>query len=221
MSQRNKALQRAIDRMVGDAIRRILPEVMNEVLIRTVANAGVLREAASIAPSKPQPKRQAVQQRKPARPRPGSLSELLDVEAGTEFYQDPRQAMREHTTRDEPDQDEDEQHEDGPNRPPVSRIAHLSPELQALAEGMELDDDGGEMWDDSELSTPTVLARADEIRDPNVAAERVGVDFSRMAKVIKETSKKDVRKTAADVAAEAQFQQQVLERRRAQLERKA
>lgn len=50
MSQK---LKETIDRMVEDAIRRILPGVMNEVLLKTIANSGVIHEARSGVAEKP------------------------------------------------------------------------------------------------------------------------------------------------------------------------
>lgn len=194
MSQK---LKETIDRMVEDSIRRILPAVMNEVLLKTIANANVIREApVQRAPAKAAPKAK----------RPTSLSHLLDESAGADFYQDPRAAMVEATR------------EEAPPMPRgqviAERIQNLPPDLRSLAEGMDLDDDGGEMWD-SDIGDSVPTAGPGPALDRAAAA--VGLDFSRMAKAINITERKAPRPSAADKAANAQFEQQRLKMMRERL----
>jgi hypothetical protein len=195
-------LKKTIDRMVEDSIRRILPAVMNEVLLQTIANSNVIRESAAAR----QAQRPAPQPTSKGR-KPTSLNQLLDPEAGADFYQDPRAAVAE-SLREE--------------APPVprgqvlaQRIQSLPPELQHLAEGVDLDDDGGEMWDsDVGDSVPTAGMGPPLER----AAQVAGLDFSRMRQAIQVTEKKAApRVSAADKAANAQFEENRLKRLREQL----
>lgn len=198
MSQK---LKETIDRMVEDSIRRILPSVMNEVLLKTIANADVIREQAPRQPQQPAAKRPKAGQR------PASLSHLLDPEAGADFYQDPRAAMAE-SLREEP----------VPRGQLIAqRIQSLPPALQGLAEGMELDDDGGEMWE-GPMGDSSVTPGAADMGPPlDRAAKAAGLDFSRMKQAINLTEKKAPRVSAEDKMANAHFEQQRLKRMREQL----
>lgn len=216
-----EALKRAIDRMVEDAIRRILPNVMNEVLLRTIASSGVVTERAP-APVRPAQGRKST--RPPQRPvgkRKVELSELLDPTAGADFYEDPRDAYRQSVVEESFEQEEDA--EEAP--PPVAkRLSNLPPALQGLVEGMDLDDDGeGEMWGDESDSNPLVESRdpgivgdPTPIRDVGRAAKAVGIDFNRMKGVIAQTSAKP-KVDREDARAQAQFEQLRLKRMREQL----
>lgn len=104
----NQNLKKTIDKMVAESIRRLLPEIMNEVLLKTIANSGVLTEAPRRATSPPPPP-----QRKPAKRPSMSMVDLLEEDAGSEFYRQ----------------------EEAPPPPPVmsQRITSLPPELQELA----------------------------------------------------------------------------------------
>lgn len=102
-------LKRTIDRMVAESIRRLLPEIMNEVLLRTIASSGIVNEAPA-----PQPvARPSRSRRQPST----SLSDLLDESAGSEFYR-----KDDYVARAEP----------APQL--TQRLSELSPELRSLAE---------------------------------------------------------------------------------------
>ncbi len=199
----SKNLKDTIDRMVEDSIRRVLPGIMNEVLLKTIANSGVIREQAPARRAEPAqvaaPKRQAPR-------RPSSLEDILDDSAGSEFYTDPRVAMAEATRDEEPQ---------APRAQGMAqRIQALPPALQHLAEGVNLDDDGGEMWGDEQDSVPSGGSGP----PLDQAARAVGLDFSRMMQVAKVTeSKKAPKMDAQDRAANAQFDQMRLKRMREQL----
>lgn len=218
-------LKRAIDRMVEDAIRRILPGVMNEVLVATIARgtAGLVSEERPQRPRKVPKKRKPVREARqpqrrtapqPKKRRPADLSDLLtlDESAGAEFYQDPRSINESQVD------DDVEEYDDEPAEAPIARrIEALPPELRGLAEGLDLDDDGGEMWGDGEHdsgmpSTPAI----GEIRNINEAAKHVGIDFSRMKSLIGKTSPVK-RVDQEDARANAQFEAARLKRMREKL----
>lgn len=197
----SKNLKDTIDRMVEDSIRRVLPGIMNEILIKTIANSGVIREQATVrqaAPAQaPAPKRQAPR-------RPSSLEDILDDSAGSEFYTDPNARMV-----------EDEAPQAPRGQGITQRIQSLPPALQHLAEGVNLEDDGGEMWGDEQDS---VVPSGGSGPPLDQAARAVGLDFSRMMQVAKVTeSKKAPKMDAEDRAANAQFEQMRLKRMREQL----
>lgn len=209
-------LRRMIDRMVEDAIRRILPEVMNEVLVATIARgtAGVVsEERPKRRPPKRQQRRTPVREQKAVPPRRGQkappkrrvdLTDLLDESVGAEFYQDPRSVYADKPSAAEL-----------PPSQAANRIRDLPPDLQELAEGMDLDDDDGEMWGADEHDSGLAAPSAPEIKNINEAAKVAGVDFSRMRAVIGKTT---ARKPAAeDLRAQAQFEQARLNRMRVQL----
>lgn len=202
MSQK---LKEQIDRMVEESIRKILPQVMNEILVKTIANAGVIKEQRAPVPvtARPQPKRTA-----PVRTsRPSSLDQILDPEVGADFYQDPRAAMTEAMRI-----------EDSPppsNQVIAQRIQNLPPELQHLAEGMDIDDDGGEMWED-EMGDSAVPVATNEASFER--AQSAGINFARMKQAIGITEKKKVA-DSSDRAAEAQFEALRIKRMREQLDK--
>lgn len=215
--------KRTIDRMVEDAIRRILPSVMNEVLVATIARGTehVVSEERPVRPRKGPKKRKQVreqrmaQQRRDPTPKPkkrsrADLQDLLslDESAGAEFYHDPSS---------EPMGYEDDSHEsDGPSESAVSqRIQALPPELRGLAEGLEMDDDGGEMWGSEHDSVSMPSTAVGEIRNVVEAAKHVGVDFSRMRSLIGKTAPKKVDRD--DAKANMQFEQMRIKRMREQL----
>ena len=205
--------------MVEDSIRRILPTVMNEVLLKTIASSGVMSEARQpvqtrLAPIQQRTKAKVapVQQRRPQRP--SSLNEMLDPEAGAEFYADPRAAMRE-ATASEPEVDD----YDEPVRPVLeSRLQNLPPALRGLAEDVEFDGGVGEMWGDDEHDAATAAPMVNEIRSIDRAADSLGIDFSRMSKVVAKTTPKPIRE---DASAKAQFEESRLARQRERLDRSA
>ncbi len=188
-------LKKTIDRMVEDSIRRILPQVMNEVLLKTIANANVIQEDR---------RRTNEQVRAPVQPparaprRPSSLNQLLDESAGADFYSDPRGVQEEPQPR---------------AQVIAQRIQNLPPQFQALAEGMELDDDGGEMWE-SDVGDSTVPSAGP---GPSIAAgaRAIGLDFSKMKQAIGIVEKK--KPTSSDAAAKAQFEEARIKRMREQL----
>lgn len=79
-------LRATIDKMVAESIRRQLPDIMNEVLLRTLASSGVMSESRrEAAPAVRQPRRQ--QSDRPAPQTRRSLREqLFDETAGADFY---------------------------------------------------------------------------------------------------------------------------------------
>lgn len=217
---KKQSLQSAIDRMVEASIRRILPTVMNEVLIKVVANSGVIQEQRPSTRIQRQtqvqvPGRKATPKTQKAMP--SSLREMLDEQAGAEFYDDPRDAMRQHTRQEEPEPEFDEV-DIGPGNAPAlaRRLEHLNPELRQLAEDMDLTHDEGEMWGEDEHDSVQVINPVNEIKDPVRAAKAVGLDFSRMAQTIK-VAIPNKKVNAEDVRAKAQFEEQRLKRKREQL----
>lgn len=174
----NKNLRDTIDRMVEDAIRRVLPGIMNEVLLKTIANSGVISERPTQQQQRQTPLKKQPTQQQSSR-RPTSLNQLLDPEAGADFYADPRAAMNESAQVEE---------RPAPRRSGMAQmIQGLPPELRSLAEDVNLDDDGGEMWDDGEHDSGVLPAGPPLER----AAAAAGLDFSLMKKLsnITETKK--------------------------------
>lgn len=215
MSQQNK-LRETIDRMVEDAIRRILPGVMNEVLLRTIASANIVQEDRRPTPTPQRVKAQSQRPapaRKPQRRGKIDLSELLDESAGSEYYQQAVSFEQEPEEYDEPEQQ-------GPPASLQERVArniqNLPPGLREMAEGMELDED--EMVSEEHTS---IAPRGDDAGDLGVASRRVGVDFGRMAQLAKMTEQKAASKkpkmSAADAAAQQQFEEARLKRMRERL----
>lgn len=203
----NQKLKSAIDRMVEDSIRRILPQVMNEVLIKTIASSGVVQESRGHLTKE----QAAAPIRPPVRAKhlPSSLSQLLDPEAGSDFYQDPRAAMAESIREEEP----------APRGQVIAqRIQNLPPGLQHLAEDVNMDDDGGEMWE-SDVGDSVVTSGG--MGPPlDRAAAAVGLDFSRMKQSIQLTERKSSKQrvSAAEQAANAQFEENRLKRMREKLD---
>lgn len=70
-----KQIKATIDRLVAESIRRQLPEIMNEVLVKTIANSGVVTERRAPAPTP----------RKPTG-MPMSLRHLVDESIGADHY---------------------------------------------------------------------------------------------------------------------------------------
>lgn len=198
----SKNLKDTIDRMVEDSIRRVLPSIMNEVLLKTIAGAGVIQERGPVnKPAYPYIPENAGKQVKVKNRRPSSLGDILDETAGSEFYSNPGAAMAEATREEAPSQ-----------RQMAQRVQALPPHLQQLAEDVNLDDDGGEMWgeDDHDSASPS------DMGPPlDRAAKAVGLDFSRMKQVAKVTESK--KPAADDRAARVQFEQMRLKRDRERL----
>ena len=228
------ALRRTIDSMVMESIRRILPAVMNEVLIKTIANSGVLSEAVDDDEEAPRRKRKLPKRRKVVReapkqkramkakpPRKVDLNELLDPTAGADFYGDPRVALYE---SEEPEYEDEEDDEPVRTSAPMKRLTQLAPELQAMAEGIDLDMDSGEMWGDGEMAPvgggsgggASGIVDPNPIRDIDRAAAAVGIDFSRMKGVVAKTTAKS-RSDQETASAKAQFEQLRLKRMRENL----
>lgn len=112
----NIKLKKLIDKMVAESIRQLLPEIMNEVLIKTIVNARVMTEApkrASVPPPQA-PKR-------PAKRPSMSMVDLLEEDAGAEFYR-----------REEPVMQMEIPEEIHPQI--AQRITQLPPGLRELAE---------------------------------------------------------------------------------------
>ena len=222
-----KSLRQTIDRMVEDAIRRVLPSVMNEVLLKTLTSSGALqplREVRTAPKGKPAPKArkplpvkqsQARPKQKPPQ-RNSALAQLLETrgEAGAEFFQDPRGRDYEVDTSDL----------DEPYAPPPApnmneRMSAIAPHLRSLAEGMVPDVGESEEWGDGEFSSAPAPIAPGEVRDIGRAAEAVGMDFSRMKGLIGKTSPvKRVDHSAAE--ANAKFNEGRIARMRQSLETK-
>lgn len=194
------SLRETIDRLVEDAIRRILPTVMNEVLIRAIASSGALSEEVARPRRRPGPKPKArkpkpVRERREVRVvrpppvrRDQNLRDLLDESAGAEFYGggDDPPAVEERTIS--------------------SRMSALPPQLRALAEdvvvpeGMEDDEE----WDGrGDSNGPTAVPSS--VPDIGRAAAATGIDFSRMMETIKKTSAAP-RASQDDARAREQFE---------------
>lgn len=219
----NSALKQMIDRMVEESIRRVLPSVMNEVLIRAAvsARAQTLDEDADEAPARRKTRRkrkpiaerkakpQQKQQPKTRRAQKPDLSSYLDEAVGADFYNDPRSAYMPDAEPVEESYDID-MDDDEPQPRVDERLQHLPPELRSLAEGMTLDEDEGEMWGpdehDSGMAESVAASDPNPIRDVSRAAQAVGVDFSRMKAVIGKTDPKKARQDADDARAKAQFE---------------
>ncbi len=243
----SKGLKETIDRLVAESIRRILPGIMNEVLLRAVANSVVIQETSSPPVRKkpgPKPKARQVQirearapelQTKRSKQRKGraGLNDLLnsvrDPEAGSDYYTDPR-ALFSPDSQDinESVDVEVDDIDDAPVRQQkvskaAARVNTLAPHLRGLAEGVQLDDDTEEMWEAGEHDSapPVASAAPGEIRDVGRAASQVGVDFSRMKSIIGATAAPVARVSAQDRADKAQFEQNRLARIREQLNRPA
>lgn len=209
-------LRRVVDRMVEDAIRRILPEVMNEVLVAAIAR-GTASFITEEHPKRRPPKRKRrapVREQQAAIAKKGQkslpkrkveLTDLLDDSVGAEFYQDPRSLYT----------DEPSPAEQSPVRQITDVVRDLPPDLQELAEGIDLDDDDGEMWGDHEHDSGLPAPSAHEIKNINEAARIAGVNFGRMKAVISKTTPK--RPTADDIRTQTQFDQGRLRRMREKL----
>jgi len=170
-----EALKKAIDKMVEESIRRILPNVLNEVLLRTIAGAGIVAEAPKPQRAKERPMGLGKRSNAPAK---RSLREqLLDETAGTEFYQqDPDFVAPKFSQplREEP-----------ASQPAVAqRIQSLPPMLQEMAADIDMSEfDGGEMWEDGELIDSSGPGPKLES-----AAAHVGIDFDRIRRLTEATS---------------------------------
>lgn len=198
----SKNLRDTIDRMVEDAIRKVLPGIMNEVLLKTIANSGVIQERAPVQQRSAKPTQQPKQ--KVSR-RPASLDQILDPEAGADFYDDPRAAMQEAMEMEE---------RPAPRRSGMAQmIESLPPELRSLAEDVNLDDDGGEMWEEGQHDSSSIMSES----GPSIerAAQVVGLDFSAMKRLTNIGEQKKVK--TADSAAKQQFEEARLKRVREQL----
>ncbi len=206
-------LRETIDRLVEDSIRRILPEVMNEVLLKAVANMSTIQETHSpVIQTKRVTSRT---QQQPNRPAPSSshlqslLEDMGDGTAGADFYDG-------YGSNEEPEQEQER------DEPPTLRTIHekvssLPSHLQAMTDGIDLSDfDGsGESWDTdgSHVSNPPM-----QVGPPlEQSAARVGMDFARMRQLNEGISKKTPKVDAGDRQANAQFEMQRIKRNRERL----
>ncbi len=216
----SKSLKETIDRMVADSIRRILPGIMNEVLIKTIANAGVVTEDRQARKVRKGPKRRKPlrEQRQPQkRPRKLDLNDILDESAGAEFYQDPREVMNPGARSAILDEDYDVEIEDDVEPQVESRLQSLPPAIRGLAEGMSVDDDGGEMWGDDEHDSAPIVVKGPEIRDISKAAQAVGVDFSQIKNIMNRVAPAKQNVDRTDARAKAQFEAARIQRMRESL----
>ncbi len=224
-----------IDRMVEDSIRRILPEVMNEILVRTLAGSGALSESPQATRKKaPRPEkvgRPAPVKRQAGQPKPlskrkikESLAGLLDESAGTEFYDDPYGAMQDSAPKQEDYtvEDDGEDYQLPATRAPAraNPAKHLAPALQQLAEGMSLvEDDEDAMWDGPSGDSAVAKVDSAPIDRAVQAMGQLGapIDFNRMKSMIQKTSPAKPKADAEDRRAQAQFEVARIKRMREQL----
>lgn len=209
--------------MVADSIRRILPTVMNEILIKTIAGAGVVKESVTKSTGKRKyqkrsrplaevatPVRQGPRKLPPKKKVLETLGKLLDQSAGSEFY---HQSQNEESEIEEEDIiDEDEQHVTTQDR-----MANLAPHLRTLAEGMSVIDDDKQMWgaDEHDSSSSTSQAEDGPPVDIDSGAKKLGMNFSKMQSIIGPTAKKKV--ASDDRAAHEQFEKRRLKLMREKL----
>lgn len=228
----NQQLRKAIDKIVEDSIRRILPAVMNEVLLKTLANSNVqtvneervqkrTRPDDNRVPSlrsKTEKLKQKINSNKAAASGK-SLREMLGVEnAGADFYeaiqnnQSPASLIMQEEMG---SQDLGESWDDEEQDQVASRINNLAPGLRHLAEGMELPD-VGEMWGSESDSAVTNGPTSASFQK----AANIGIDFNRMKNVIKETSPQSKKVSHEDADNRARFEEQRIKRMREKLESK-
>jgi len=174
-------LRRQIDEMVLESIRKHLPEVMNEVLVRTVINSGALTEG--------RPQRQSRQPRKPKAPKPQarqqprmSLDSLLDESAGAEFYEQAGDQWGEEEHL--PPQLRARQQQHAPEPPPqiARNFASLPPMLQEMAEDSMQD---------------LIQEEASPGLDVSRGMGAMGLDMDRMRNAIKAVDRKAAEKRLA------------------------
>jgi hypothetical protein len=210
-------LKETIDRMVAESIRRILPSIMNEVLLKTIAQSGVVAEDRPVRKLRKGPKRRRPmreQKAAPKRPRKVDLSDILDESAGSEFYKDPREVFNPGARSLDDDYEVDVEEDEEPQV--ESRLQSLPPAIRGLAEGMQLDTDEGEMWGDDEHDSAPIV-QGPEIRDIGRAAQVAGVDFSRIKNVINKVSPPVQKIDRNDAKAKAQFEAARIQRMRESL----
>lgn len=233
-------LNAVIERLVEAAIRRVLPNVMNEVLLQTIANANlVTEERPRVVRRKKGPKRRPPPRMTEARQAPPrkqtpaprrriDLNEMLDDSVGADAYEQYEARVAPQSRRAPAPEVDDYEPEpmDEPTREPAQapviaqRLAALDPALQAMAEGMNLSDhdDGGEMWEEGEHdSAASAAAVVSEIRDVGAAAKAAGMDFSRMRSLIERTSAPKKVVDEDDLRAKVSFENQRLKRMREKL----
>lgn len=174
--------------MVEQSIREILPQVMNEVLLRTIAGSGVLTESR---PAPPQPRPPKAPARTMPRRTPSNLREMLDDSAGAEFYSA--------ATDEDLHEERFEERHDVPMR---ERIQALPPELQHLAEDIELGD--GDFLDES-VDPRTLAPPLEQV------GQRLGLDFTKMSKFVGPVTNKQPDRSRA------QFEEARIKRMREQL----
>lgn len=232
--------------MVADSIRRLLPEIMNEYLVRTVANAGLVQERRSPVRAPAQRPTKAAQraQRLAGIDRPSSLREVLNVEeTGADFYDHVEQALagrmpqprrspapvKEDYEFDFGDDDGSDPRETLREQVFAQRISQLPPQLQALAadtlqEGVD-DDMVGEMWGEDELAPgigeePSMFGPKAPPLNIERAARVANVDFSRAQQLLNLSEQRAALKhgTPADRLAEAEWKEKALERKRRELD---
>lgn len=197
-----RKLRDAIDRMVEQSIRKILPQVMNEVLLATLANS-MLRENQQIvqAPRKAPPVAKAMRA-KPPRPAPSlkeRLSEFVDDSAGRDFYDHLESNDEGLDGYNEIDSHRDLADEafDEPVQEKVE-MRKLSPALQLLAEDVQIPDDSS----------------TSESIDHITAAKRLGIDFQKLNRTINKIENKSI---SNDLRAKHEFEDRRLKNMREQL----
>ena len=194
--------------MVEESIRRILPSVMNEVLIKAVASTMVISEPAKLRQVVSKPQQRSIKSQQTGNSGK-SLREILHAEdAGADFYDSLKQ-----------DDFSDDVVVENNTKSMAQRIQSLSPELQSLAEGIVIDD-GGEMWDDDISTQEFSSVRSDlaTVRDPVADASKIGLNFSRIRDVAMAGIKKNSTNNLNDSAAAASFDELRLKRMRESLE---
>lgn len=210
-------LRETIDRLVEDSIRRILPEVMNEVLLKAMVNMGTIQEerqpVTRTQRAVAQPRQSVLQPRRPATSSKlqSLLEDMGDGTAGAEFYGTGAAPSG------ELDQT-DEYHDEPPTMQSIhERTSMLAPHLQGLTEGMDLSDFAadGESWDGTGSSTSNPPMQMGPPLDK--AAKAIGMDFSRMKKLSEGINKKAPKVDVDDKQANAQFELNRIKRNRERL----
>lgn len=206
-------LKNLIDKMVEDSIRRVLPSVMNEVLIKTITSS--INEERVVPKNIPQNIKKKIVRpaRQNARTDNRSLREILNSEsAGSEFYEQFNQTEQS-VNVEEDNFDDFVEHEN----PLAQRISSLPPQLQSLAEDVEIPEENMEMWEDEGYSSQFAAVPSDlaPVRNPKNDAAKIGIDFNRMKQVSNITSKKE---NIEDVRSNKLFEEQRIKRMREKLE---
>lgn len=160
----SKNVKEMIDRMVEESIRRILPSVMNEVLIRTISES--LAPPSTVQHSKP--KKSKARNEQPKRSRMQELLEGHDS-IGADFYEPSARH----------DYDHDDENEIDHEQTRLSTLQSLPPMLREMASDMSFDDEEDHSFE--QLPDGKVVQQLDiehtmrsGLFDPSAIARRMG-----------------------------------------------